>query len=338
MSAELTVACLGAGYFAQFHHDAWRRIPRTRLIAVADRDEAKARAAGAAAYGSLDAMLEAKVPDILDVVVPPPGHLDAIRAGLAAGVKAIVCQKPFCRGMDEAREAVRLAREAGVPLIVHENFRFQPWYRAIRDEIASGAVGKVHLATFRLRTGDGQGPRAYLDRQPYFQTMPRLLVHETAVHWIDTFRFLLGPIRDVYADLRRMNPVISGEDAGHVLFGFDEGVRALFDGDRLLDHDAEDRRTTLGEGLVEGDGGELRLNGDGSVRSRRFGSREWRTVLRPEKRPGFGGDCVGALQRHVVSALLDGGELENAAEDYLPVLAVEEAIYRSAAEERKVRL
>ena len=36
------------------------------------------------------------------------------------------------------------------------------------------------------RFGDGQGPRAYLDRQPYFQTMPRLLVHETAIHWIDT--------------------------------------------------------------------------------------------------------------------------------------------------------
>ena len=47
---------------------------------------------------------------------------------------------------------------------------------------------------FRLRPGDGQGPRAYLDRQPYFQTMPRLLVVETAIHWIDTFRFLMGEV------------------------------------------------------------------------------------------------------------------------------------------------
>jgi D-apiose dehydrogenase len=60
MSAELTVACLGAGYFAQFHHDAWKRIPEARLIAVTDHDEA--RAPGSSAYGSLDAMLEAETP------------------------------------------------------------------------------------------------------------------------------------------------------------------------------------------------------------------------------------------------------------------------------------
>ena len=54
--------------------------------------------------------------------------------------------------------------------------------------------------TFRLRTGDGQGPDAYLSRQPYFQKMEHFLVHETAVHWIDTFRFLLGDINAVYAD------------------------------------------------------------------------------------------------------------------------------------------
>ena len=338
MSAELAVACLGAGYFAQFHHDAWRRIPEARLVAVADRDVGKAAAAGVAAFSSLEAMLDAARPDILDVIVPPEAHLDAIRTGLDAGVRAVICQKPFCRSVAEAREAATLARARRVPLIVHENFRFQPWYRAMREEIAAGAVGTVHQASFRLRTGDGQGPRAYLDRQPYFRTMPRLLVHETAVHWIDVFRFLLGPIRDVYADLRRMNPVVAGEDAGHVLLGFDGGARALFDGNRLLDQDAEDLRLTLGDGAAEGDGGELRLSGDGAVRHRRFGARAWREVLAPRDRPGFGGDCVRALQSHVVAALLRGSPLENEAADYLPVLAAEAAIYRSAEEGRKIAL
>ncbi|MEO0763052.1 MAG: hypothetical protein AAFZ09_14815, partial [Pseudomonadota bacterium] len=60
---------------------------------------------------------------------------------------------------------------------------------------------------------DGQGPDAYHARQPYFQRMPRFLVHETAVHWIDTFRYLMGEAETVYADLRRLNPAIAGEDA-----------------------------------------------------------------------------------------------------------------------------
>ncbi|MEQ3679943.1 hypothetical protein [Pseudophaeobacter sp.] len=85
----------------------------------------------------------------------------------------------------------------------------------------------MRQVTFRLRPGDGQGAEAHLDRQPYFQNMPRFLVHETAVHWVDTFRYLLGNPLSVYADLRRENPVIAGEDAGYVLFDHRDGVRAV---------------------------------------------------------------------------------------------------------------
>ncbi|RMF09365.1 MAG: gfo/Idh/MocA family oxidoreductase, partial [Alphaproteobacteria bacterium] len=223
-----------------------------------------------------------------------------------------------------------LAREAGIPLIVHENFRFQPWYRLIREEIRSGRLGTLQQITFRLRPGDGQGPRAYLDRQPYFQKMERFLIHETAIHWIDTFRFLAGEPDSVYADLRRLNPAISGEDAGYFLFGYDSGLRALFDGNRLLDHAAQDRRLTMGEALVEGTAGTLALAGDGSVTFRAFGSLETETLLEARTYRGFAGDCVHALQSHVVEGLASGAPLENRAEHYLRNLELEEAIYRSA--------
>ena len=232
---------------------------------------------------------------------------------------------------------MELADAAGITLVVHENFRFQPWYRTIAQVLHSGGIGPVQQATFRLRTGDGQGPRAYLDRQPYFQAMPRLLVHETGVHWIDTFRYLLGPIEAVYADLRRLNPAIAGEDAGHVLFDIEGGARALFDGNRHLDHAARDTRLTLGEALIEGTGGTLSLDGDGTVRRRAFGAVEADTVLAPRDWPGFGGDCVHALQDHVVAGLLHGQPFENEARDYLRVMEVEAAVYRSAELESKVR-
>ena len=44
--------------------------------------------------------------------------------------------------------------------------------------------------------------------------MPRFLIHETGIHLIDVFRYLLGEITGVFARLRRINPVIKGEDAG----------------------------------------------------------------------------------------------------------------------------
>lgn len=326
----LNVACVGAGYFSQFHYGSWARMDRVQLVGSCNRDLDKAKATGLPAYSDLPQMLDAQRPDLLDIILPPVAHAAAIRTALAAGIKWIICQKPFCVDLAEARQITEEAEAAGATIIVHENFRFQPWYRAIKKALERGDVGQVHQVTFRLRPGDGQGPEAYLSRQPYFQKMERFLVHETAVHWVDTFRFLLGDPISVYADLRRLNPVIAGEDAGYILFEHPNGVRALFDGNRHLDHAADNLRRTMGEALVEGTEGTLVLNGDGSVMLRQYGSQECSFLLPPDTWDGFGGDCVHALQSHVVSGILDHTPLENLAREYLAVEAIEEAIYLSA--------
>ncbi|MET1414465.1 Gfo/Idh/MocA family oxidoreductase [Roseibium sp. HPY-6] len=333
----LRVACLGAGYFARFHYEAWRKLPRVRLVGACDRDLEKARATGLSSFDELDTMLKMATPDLLDIITPPPTHLVAIKAAIEYGVRAVICQKPFCNSLEEAKHATELAEAAGVVLVVHENFRFQPWYRTLKQAIDERLIGDLHQVTFRLRTGDGQGPGAYLDRQPYFQTMPQLLIHETGVHWIDTFRYLIGEPEAVYADLRKMNPVIAGEDAGYFILDYPGGVRALFDGNRLLDHSAENCRTTLGEALVEGTRGTLSLAGDGSVRLRHFGTQEDKVLLAPRQWEGFGGDCVKNLICHVVDGLLDGKPLENEARDYLKVIAIEQAIYQSDRLGQKIR-
>ena len=192
--------------------------------------------------------------------------------------------------------------------------------------------------TFRLRPGDGQGPDAYLGRQPSFRTMPRFMVHETGVHFVDVFRVVLGRPIAVTADLRRLNPAIAGEDAGHVLFDHGNGVRSLLDANRLADHAAPDRRRAMGEALVEGTEGTLTLTGDGAVGLRPFGADATDPLLPAIDRPGFGGDCVRALQAHVVAHLIDGTALENAAADYLAVMETEAAIYRAAGEGRRIAL
>lgn len=335
---SVRVACLGAGYFSRFHYDAWRRIEDAELVGSADKYPERSAASGAPIYADIEGLLSGSNPDILDIITPPHSHLQAISAALNAGVKVIICQKPFCISLDEAKQAVELADEAGVPLIVHENFRFQPWYRTIADAISAGELGDIHQMTFRLRTGDGQGPDAYLDRQPYFQTMKRLLVHETAVHWIDTFRYLLGEVTAVYADTRRMNPVIAGEDAAYIVFDFQGDVRAVFDGNRHLDHASKNCRLTFGEALVEGTAGTLTLSGDGTVELRRFGETEMEVLLSSRDWRGFAGDCVFALQKHVVDGFLGKMEFENTAGQYLRVMEIEEAVYRSAQERRKLEV
>ncbi|MCV3274316.1 Gfo/Idh/MocA family protein [Roseobacter sinensis] len=336
--ARLTVACLGAGYFSQFHYGAWARLPQVECIGAADQDIDRARATGLPAFADLNAMLAEVVPDILDIILPPPAHRAAIRTALDRRVKTIICQKPFCVDLDEAKAIVQEAEAAGASLIVHENFRFMPWYRAIKAEIDAGRIGTPLQAAFRLRPGDGQGPYAYLDRQPYFQQMPRFLVHETGVHWIDTFRYLFGNPTAVYADLRQINPAIKGEDAGFVLFDHPDGVRTLFDGNRHCDHAADNQRRTMGDAQFEGTKGVLTLLGDGSVSFRAQGSLSVEPVLPADTWGGFGGDCVYHLQHHVVRALREGTPVENEARDYLEVIRIKDAIYRSAETGRKIGL
>ena len=332
----LRVATIGAGYFSQFHHDAWARMEDVRLIAVCDQDAGKAanfarRYNAAKSYTDPAVMLDTEKPDLLDIVTPPSSHLSLIRLAAARGIDTI-CQKAFCLDLEEARGAVDIAEAAGIRLVVHENFRFQPWYAVIRQRIEDGDLGDLHQVTFRLRPGDGQGPYAYLNRQPYFQTLERFLVHETAIHFVDTFRFLLGEYRSVFADLRRLNPAIAGEDAGLMIFEHVNGARSLFDGNRLLDHAAENKRLTMGEMLVEGSRSVLRLDGDGQLYRRLFGQNTEQEIAYDWNKRGFAGDSVMRLQRHVVNAIRGQGSIVNTARDYLRCLEIEAALYLSASE------
>jgi predicted dehydrogenase len=340
LPAPIRVAAVGAGYFSRFQYRAWKRIPEVALVGICNRtlDPALAFAAEFAIPGAFDdlgRMLDESRPDLVDIITPPETHLATIAAVAARGID-IICQKPFCRTLAEARQAMDIADQAGVTVTIHENFRFQPWHREIKRLLDEGALGEVYQATFRLRPGDGQGERAYLDRQPYFQTMPRLLVHETAIHLIDTFRFLFGEAEGVFASLRKLNPRIAGEDAGLILLDMKNGVRCLFDGNRLADHKARNRRLTMGEMVIEGQRGTISLDGDGGLTLRPHGENEARAVDYAWSDTDFGGDCVYALQRHVIDHRLGRGHLENTGRAYLTNIEIEETVYASDAERRRI--
>ncbi|MEP4198550.1 MAG: Gfo/Idh/MocA family oxidoreductase [Aliishimia sp.] len=338
--APYKVAVVGLGYFSAFHIAAWQKINAVRLVSATDPDPKRrvwaADKFGLAVADSLKCVLE-NAPDIIDIVAPPAAHAGVIRASLAQG-RTLICQKPFCTSLTEADAVTREARKAGTRIIIHENFRFQPWYRAMQGVIISGELGEIYAARFALRPGDGRGENAYLGRQPAFQTMPKLLIHETGVHFIDLFRWLLGDVVSVYADLRRLNPVIKGEDAGLLVMEHATGARSTFDGNRLSDHVSDNPRRTMGEMVIEGEKGTLSLDGAGRVWKRDFGAQDAIAVdlpFRPDD--SFGGGCVAALIRHVVEALQGKCAFENEASAYLPVIALTDLAYASDAAGRKLK-
>lgn len=334
------VAMVGAGYFARFQLEGWRDCG-VQVVALCDTDQPRAQALAQEfgvpiVFDDAVALMDAAAPTLLDVVLPPAAQSGVVTAALERGI-ATICQKPFGADLDQAQAMAALARQHQVMLAVHENFRFTPWFRECRRLIDAGFFGRLHGISFRLRPGDGQGPNAYLDRQPYFQTMPQLLVRETAVHFIDTFRFLMGEVRAVTARLRRLNPAIAAEDAGIIVFEFDDDRSGLFDGNRLNDHAAGNTRLTMGEMWLEGARGVMRLDGDASLWWKPHHGREAEHVYSHQAPGAFGGACT-ALQSHVLAHLQHGSALENSAEDYLANLRVQAAIYHSHHTGRRVAM
>ena len=224
-----------------------------------------------------------------------------------------------CVAMCEASE------NAGKRILIHENWRWQPWYREAKRFLESGRLGLPFQISFTWRTGDGRGPEPY-PTQPYFRQMPRLLVYEALVHLLDTFRYLFGEMASLHCQNRRLNPVIAGEDQSLIQVAFTDGRLGVIDANRITGPvPAPDAMGTL---VVECADGTLRVAPDGSVFAAHAGSAEDRLPF-AAPRAGYKGDSVLATQRHLLECLRTGRQSESDGRDYLKVVAAVEACYRS---------
>lgn len=338
---RLRGVALGAGYFAPFQYEAWTRIPEVEVVAMFNPSEDRAapimaRYGVPRYYADWKEMIDREAPDFADIITPPETHEEMCGYAADRGVH-IICQKPLAPTYETSRRIVDSAVAAGVRFMVHENFRWQPWYRAIKQVQTEGVIGEFTHLAFTMRTGDGWGPDAYRARQPFFRDYPRLLVYETGVHFIDTFRFLLGEIASVYAHLRRLNPVIKGEDAGQLLLTFASGATAIWDANRYNEVETASPRYTFGSLRIDATRGHLTMDTAATIRIKPLGG-QGRDLEYPRADVNFAGDCVYFAQRHFVDCLLSGREFESNGSDYLKTIAAVEAAYASAERGQVIRL
>src|SRR5215207_9439906 len=97
--AKLRGVGVGAGYFSQFHYEAWARLPGAEIVAVCDPDGARAAAACLAHviprhYADHHRMFATECPDFVDVIAPPATHAEIMQAAAERGIH-VICQKPL---------------------------------------------------------------------------------------------------------------------------------------------------------------------------------------------------------------------------------------------------
>jgi D-apiose dehydrogenase len=122
-------ALIGCGFFSQHHQEAWRRVHNAEIVAACDLSFERARAAAPRAYTSAEEMLKVEDLDFVDIATRSTTHLELISMVAERG-PAIICQKPMAPDWATACRMVEISESHGVPLMIHDNWRWQSWYRA----------------------------------------------------------------------------------------------------------------------------------------------------------------------------------------------------------------
>jgi predicted dehydrogenase len=137
---------LGAGAWARGAHlPGYRREPRCRVVAIADVEVDRARAAAhefdiAIAAADPRELLERDDIDLIDVCTPSHTHFELAWAALEAG-KHVLCEKPVAYDYRDTLRARDLARQKGLKTKVGLTFRYSPAMRHMRDLVAGGFIG-----------------------------------------------------------------------------------------------------------------------------------------------------------------------------------------------------
>jgi D-apiose dehydrogenase len=234
----LRIAIAGAGMISWYHLIAWRNLgPRVRVVAICDPDAGRARKraeefAIPAIYGDRGSMLATETIDALDVATPRETHAAWVEAAAARGID-VLCQKPLTPTLAEAEALIRRV-DGKIRLMVHENWRFRPWYRKLKSWIDAGELGDIRLATMAMINSgflpDADGKRFSLERQPFMQHEARLMIAEVLIHHLDVMRFLCGTLRVIGARAAHTLDDVRGETLATIFLETASGAPIVVNG------------------------------------------------------------------------------------------------------------
>ena len=152
----LKVGVFGVGHLGKFHLDNWKKIEGTTLVGFFDPSDENANAIiekyQLTRFTEPGELMDAC--DAIDIVSPTTTHFELARTALTRG-KHVFVEKPLANTMDEARELVKLAREANIKFQVGHVERFNPAFLALSGYTIHPMFIEVHrLAQFNPRGTD----------------------------------------------------------------------------------------------------------------------------------------------------------------------------------------
>jgi len=224
-SAPVRFGLIGCGTIADVHRRALAEIPEARIVAVASRNEEKARAfaekTGCRHTVGHEALLASSDVDAVVITTSSGSHgalcLEALNAG-----KHVVVEKPMAMTAREAQAVADLAAQKGLQVSVIFQRRFESHHQAVKQAIDSGALGRLLLCEVACPYYRDQ---AYYDSADWRGTIAEdggALMNQ-AIHSVDLLLWLAGPATRVFAETATQTHRMEAEDLALALVRLQRG-------------------------------------------------------------------------------------------------------------------
>lgn len=213
---ELKFAVFGTGFWSQFQLAAWKELKGVRCTALYNRTKSKAEALAerfgvSSIYDNAQELLDNEDLDFIDVITSVETHSEFVHMAIERGVP-VICQKPMAATLREAEEMTAAAERAGVPFLVHENFRWQTPLRELRRTLEEGAIGRPFRAHIAFCSSF-----PVFDNQPFLKELEQFILTDVGSHVLDVARFLFGEAQSLSCRTARIHEDIKGEDVATVM-------------------------------------------------------------------------------------------------------------------------
>ncbi len=324
---KIGVGVVGCGLMGLRHARIYSQLPESRLVAVVDLDEEKAKKAskelGVQGYSDLNRMLEREDISAVSICVSDPYHLEPSLASIAA-CKHVLIEKPLADNVQDALKILEATRKAKTKFVVGHLLRFEPHYAEGFEVIKSGNIGDIVHICARRNSGP-RGPR-------YYGGESNLPFH-MAVHDIDIMHWYVGEtIERVYAESNsKVLRELGIDDSTLTVLKFKNGVIASMEHSWILPSTCDPR--ILDQQMeVMGSKGVIYLSGDSSLKMySNEGRRVPNTSLYHVLPSGMITGCLRSqLAAFLESILSDSGQCVTAVDAFRAV-CVAEAIKQSLA-------
>ena len=225
MSEVMRFGLIGAGAIGKIRADALAKSSACELVAVADLDESRAKAAAPRAnyYRDAEALVGARDVDAVIISTPPPLHEPLAVAAATAG-KHVLAEKPMASTADACERMIAAARTAGTLLTVGYNHRYFDALKLVRDVVRSGDIGALsHVRAYTGHSGlaEFKSPWMY-DKE----IMGGGALMDNGTHLIDLVRYIAGDPSEVFGLATHKVWGLEVEDEGLALLRTAEGTTA----------------------------------------------------------------------------------------------------------------